>query len=185
MLDGLVIAVTVGRPVSIWGISIFNLNLLTPFKAKGPLFKGFPGKILRALGCIPVQRRYIFIWTLTHHFSLDLTSNDVKKNAGHLDNSLLQKETWDAFKNGRSLLLFPEGTSHNEAHILHLKGSFSHLTLSNLSLDGLAWMLFDFYDSTNGNIQVPILPCGITYTNKDRFRSQVELQYIFNSVSQN
>lgn len=40
-------------------------------------------------------------------------------------------------------------------------------------------MIFEFYDDTDGKYEVPIQVSGITYLNKDRFRSQVVVQYEF------
>jgi len=140
LLDGLVIGSTTGRPISVW--------------AKSGLFKGISGKILRALGVIPVKRR----------MDISEAKEKTPKLGSYLDNSELQKETFKALKEGRMLALFPEGTSHSEAHILHLK-------------DGISWMILEFYGATNGEIEVPILPCGITYLNKDKWRSQVFIQY--------
>jgi len=137
LLDGLVLGSTAGRPISIW--------------AKSGLYAGIGGVILRALGCIPVRRK------------VDVTESQ-KGATQRMDNSELQGETFKALQDGRMLCLFPEGTSHSESHILHLK-------------DGISWMIFDFYDSCNGEIEVPIQPCGITYLNKDKWRSQVVIQY--------
>ena len=44
-----------------------------------------------------------------------------------VDNTELQAETFKALKDGRALCLFPEGTSHSESHILHLKGKILKL----------------------------------------------------------
>lgn len=35
---------------------------------------------------------------------------------------MIKKETFKAFKEGNVMCIFPEGTSHSEPHILHLKG---------------------------------------------------------------
>lgn len=48
--------------------------------------------------------------------------------------------------------------------------------------DGISWIKFQYYDSTDGQSDVPLIPCGIVYLNKDRWRSPVVIQYEFFSI---
>lgn len=47
------------------------------------------------------------------------------QQAARVDNRKLEEETFRAFQEGRVIVVFPEGTSHSEAHILALKGRVS------------------------------------------------------------
>lgn len=102
-----------------------------------------------------------------------------------MDNSELEKETFRAFNEGRAMCVFPEGTSHSESHMLHLKGTpvdssgifiINNFLFNTYNTDGVAWMKFQYFDQNNGTKDVPIIPCGITYTNKHKWRSQVVCQ---------
>lgn len=136
-LDILLIGVTCGHPVGFW--------------AKSTLFKGFTGWWVRSLGALPVRRK--------------MDESDSSKNSkNHVDNSELEKQTFQAFQQGRVMCVFPEGTSHSEAHLLQIK-------------DGVSWTVFDYFDANDGKHAVPIIPCGINYISKDRWRSQVVIHY--------
>jgi len=137
MLDPVLIGTTCGRMVGVWG--------------KASLFKGPAGVLLRAVGCVPVNRKQ------------DAT-DAASQQAVRMDNSKLEEESFTAFKEGRVIALFPEGTSHSEAHLLALK-------------DGVSWTKFDILDKTDGKMDIPIIPCGITYITKHKWRSQVVVHY--------
>jgi 1-acyl-sn-glycerol-3-phosphate acyltransferase len=101
------------------------------------------------MGVIPVKRR--------------MDNAEIQSPNTRMDNSQLEQETYRAFDEGRAMCVFPEGTSHSESHILHLK-------------DGTSWTLFEYITKQNGKKSLPVVPCGITYINKHRWRSQVLVQ---------
>jgi 1-acyl-sn-glycerol-3-phosphate acyltransferase len=64
-------------------------------------------------------------------------ANNASAKPERVDNTQLQAETFGALKSGRMLCLFPEGTSHSEAHILKLKGQYTQNYLTSLQMEYL------------------------------------------------
>lgn len=120
------------------------------FWAKAPLFKGVAGKLLSLLGAVPVQR------------AKDQPNSD---SSSRLDNSALFTHSVNALREGRSLVLFPEGVSYTEAHLMPVK-------------TGCARVVQEYEDKREeGEPKVAILPVGISYVQKDRWRSQVHVEF--------
>ncbi|KAG5439752.1 hypothetical protein PCANB_000034 [Pneumocystis canis] len=122
------------------------------FWAKNSIFKINPiiAKILYNLGVIPVDRE---------------TKN----------NHMLFETTFKSLENLETLAIYPEGTSHTSPHLLDLK-------------DGVSWVALQYkYNLFNHNTQlseisnkfndVTLLPIGITYTEKFKYRSNVIVTY--------
>jgi len=86
------------------------------------------------------------------------------QQAARVDNTKLEEESFRAFQEGRVIVVFPEGTSHSEAHLLALK-------------DGVSWTKFEIFDRTDGKMDIPVVPCGISYITKHKWRSQVVVHY--------
>ncbi|KAJ7274413.1 hypothetical protein B0H12DRAFT_1088579 [Mycena haematopus] len=106
------------------------------------------GSILSSSGAIPVRR------------------NPDKADAGASNAALFAAST-AALAQNQVIGVFPEGTSYTEPAIAQI-------------LSGAAWAALEFMRSqhTSGkNGSVVIIPVGIVYTNKSKFRSRVRVQY--------
>eukprot|EP01121_Diplochlamys_sp_Union-15-3_P008186 TRINITY_DN2156_c0_g1_i1.p1 TRINITY_DN2156_c0_g1~~TRINITY_DN2156_c0_g1_i1.p1 ORF type:complete len:233 (+),score=25.36 TRINITY_DN2156_c0_g1_i1:56-754(+) len=138
ILDPLLVAFTCGRSDS-------------HFWAKAPLFVGPIGWILRKLGAVPVQR------------SQDVKTQDSKSPASQRLETLFNS-SYTVLEKEECLVIFPEGTSYTEPHILPLKTGIARLVV------GLA-------KKSDGKLLVPIVPVGLNYIVKDKWRSSVLIQY--------
>ncbi|KAF8206458.1 hypothetical protein K438DRAFT_1714843 [Mycena galopus ATCC 62051] len=106
------------------------------------------GSILSSSGAIPVRR------------------NPDKADAGTSNAALFAAST-AALARNRVIGVFPEGTSYTEPAIVQI-------------LSGAAWAALEFMRSqhANGKIgSIAIIPVGIVYTDKSKFRSRVRVQY--------
>lgn len=109
------------------------------FAAKDSLFKGrIMRAVLGALGAVPVQRR--------------------DDHGGSANNDAAFAAMFDVLKGGAAIGIFPEGLSHDEAHLSRLKTGAARLVLG-------------------AGVPVPIVPCGLTFIHPKRFRSRVLVQY--------
>jgi 1-acyl-sn-glycerol-3-phosphate acyltransferase len=70
------------------------------------------------------------------------------------------KEAVESLSRGDTLLMFPEGRSHSEPALAPLKS-------------GVARMALEAEESSNWKLGVKIVPLGLTYHRKHRFRSRV------------
>ncbi|KAG5519760.1 hypothetical protein PMAC_000033 [Pneumocystis sp. 'macacae'] len=118
------------------------------FWAKNSIFKmsSIVAKILYNMGIIPVDRE---------------TKN----------NNTLFEITFNALEKLEALAIYPEGTSHTSPHLLDLK-------------DGVSWVAFQYkYNIFDHNVErekmpnklnnLVLLPVGITYLEKFKYRSNV------------
>ncbi len=114
------------------------LNRRVRFLAKSTLFENVFGRIPSlAFGAIPVYRK---------KDGQDTAKNDSMFSA-----------VYDAFKNNAWVLIFPEGSSHDETQLLPLKTGAARMAIG----------------AELENLQ--ILPIGITYETKHHFRSRVNV----------
>jgi glycerol-3-phosphate O-acyltransferase / dihydroxyacetone phosphate acyltransferase len=79
---------------------------------------------------------------------------DTSKNEGTLVASV------DALVQGRAITLFPEGKSHSEPQLAELKTGAARIAL----------------EATRKGAQVKLVPVGITYEAKNRFKSRVHVE---------
>jgi glycerol-3-phosphate O-acyltransferase/dihydroxyacetone phosphate acyltransferase len=121
----------------------------THFWAKSTLFKGAIGWLFRQLGAIPVARRQ----DTTADQQFDPRANDK-----------LFESSYEILQEGASLFIFPEGKSYTAAHIQEIKTGASRLVLNLLK-------------KTEGKVAVPIVPVGLNYVQKNKFRSNVLISY--------
>ncbi|KAJ7650307.1 hypothetical protein FB45DRAFT_887547 [Roridomyces roridus] len=105
------------------------------------------GPILSSSGAIPVRR------------------NPDKADSG-LANASLFDATTRALAQNQVIGVFPEGTSYTEPAIAQI-------------LSGAAWAALEFMRSQQGKgvRSVVIVPVGIVYTDKSKFRSRVNMVY--------
>lgn len=117
------------------------------FWAMAPLFKGFGGWLISALGAVPVQRR-----------------DDNQGQSVEAANAKLFEGSYAVLKEAESMFIFPEGKSYTEPHLQPFKTGTIRLALG-------------FLKETKGMTSVPIIPCGLNYINKHKFRSEVFVQF--------
>ncbi len=111
------------------------------FLAKSTLFENPVGKTtMEAFGALPVYR------------SSD--GNDTSKNDSMFD------ACRDRFAEGRSIVMFPEGTSHSDPMMKRLKTGAARIALSTQAQ----------------GTDVHIVPVGLFYEAKDTFRSRVAVE---------
>lgn len=75
--------------------------------------------------------------------------------------------TFKALSEGLAVALFPEGTSYTETKIMQVK-------------DGAAWAALEYTkwakdEDLKQHETVKIIPAAIVYTNKSKYRSQVDI----------
>lgn len=80
-----------------------------------------------------------------------------------MDNSRMFKETYSKLHEGRAVCIFPEGTSHDRSHFLQLKAGVAFMALGAMANHG-----------TKG---IKLISCGLTYFNRDQFRSDVIIEF--------
>jgi 1-acyl-sn-glycerol-3-phosphate acyltransferase len=112
------------------------------FMAKGTLFSSpVKNRILRSLNMIPINRR----------------GEGATKGVSNQDSF---EACYQILKEGKCLLIFPEGTSHLERHLRELKSGTARIALEA--------------EKRNGNkLGIKVVPLGLNYLDADRFRSRV------------
>jgi 1-acyl-sn-glycerol-3-phosphate acyltransferase len=109
------------------------------FAAKDTLFKGrIMRAVLGALGAVPIKRR--------------------DDHGGATDNDAAFSAMFGVLRDAGAIGIFPEGLSHDEAHLGRLKTGAARLALGS-------------------PVPVTIVPCGLTFIHPKRFRSRVLVQY--------
>ncbi|MEZ4453759.1 MAG: 1-acyl-sn-glycerol-3-phosphate acyltransferase [Nannocystaceae bacterium] len=115
------------------------------FAAKDVLFRS---RLLRpflgALGAVPIARR-------SDH------------GEGAVDNASAFESLFAVMAAGRSMGIFPEGLSHDEAQVQRLKTGAARIAL------GMA--------ARHPEVKLQIIPCGLNYVRRGRFRGRVLVQY--------
>ena len=82
---------------------------------------------------------------------------------GQLDNQSAFDALFDVLATGRAMGIFPEGISHNESQLQGLKTGAARIAL------GL--------DKKYPDVPVRLVPCGLNYIHRHRFRSSVLVQF--------
>jgi 1-acyl-sn-glycerol-3-phosphate acyltransferase len=119
------------------------------FLAKEPLFRTpVVGSMVRAVNCQPVYRQQ--------------DNADLTKNRTTFERARKILET------GGALAIFPEGTSHDDPELRTLKTGLARIALGAADALRLAPV-------EGGGLQV--IPAGLYYSDKGRFRSQALLCY--------
>eukprot|EP01117_Protostelium_nocturnum_P018553 TRINITY_DN7785_c0_g1_i1.p1 TRINITY_DN7785_c0_g1~~TRINITY_DN7785_c0_g1_i1.p1 ORF type:complete len:478 (-),score=156.24 TRINITY_DN7785_c0_g1_i1:34-1467(-) len=121
------------------------------FWAKSTIFKNpVQGWLLRALGVVPVYRK--------------MDAGKDGANVDRMNNEDLQRQAQNLAEAGRVMVVFPEGQSHSLTKMIPLK-------------DGTSWTKLTYFEHYDGKKDIPVIPCGITYINKSRWRTQMVLNY--------
>ena len=138
LIDPILIITTCGRKVH--------------FAAKDSLFAGrLMRTLLHGLGAVPIKRR-------------DDRDGDAKQasDAAPVDNDAAFDAMFAVLGDGGAIGIFPEGLSHDEAHLSRLKTGAARLALGA---------------AARSHRKITIVPCGLTFIHPKRFRSRVLVQY--------
>ncbi|CCA73592.1 related to glycerol-3-phosphate-acyltransferase-Laccaria bicolor [Serendipita indica DSM 11827] len=100
-----------------------------------------------------------------------LASGVIPVDRGSKDNRKLFAGTFDALSQDDAVALFPEGTSYTLPRIVQVK-------------DGASWSALEYMKwvaeggkNTNNGKELVIIPAGITYTDKSKYRSSAVIEY--------
>jgi len=115
------------------------------FAAKDKLFQFPMSLILGALGAVPIARK------------MDRAPGEA------VDNTRALSAMYEVLAAGRAVGIFPEGLSHDAAHLARLRS-------------GAARVALDAADRQEG-VLVRVIPCGLTYMRRKNFRSRVLVQF--------
>jgi glycerol-3-phosphate O-acyltransferase/dihydroxyacetone phosphate acyltransferase len=83
-------------------------------------------------------------------------------HAGGVDNEKAFSRLYELIEGGECVCIFPEGTSHNESQLVQLKTGTARIALNV---------------ANRGKVSASIVPCGLNYINRHRFRSQALLNF--------
>tara|TARA_R110002096_G_scaffold18537_1_gene63123 strand:+ start:75 stop:1448 length:1374 start_codon:yes stop_codon:yes gene_type:complete len=85
-----------------------------------------------------------------------------EEHDGEVDNSGAFDRLFEVIEAGDCIGVFPEGVSHTESQLVKLKTGTARIALSV---------------AARGKVRVTIMPCGLNYMHRDRFRSQVLIEF--------
>ncbi|MCZ6827586.1 MAG: lysophospholipid acyltransferase family protein, partial [Gammaproteobacteria bacterium] len=85
-----------------------------------------------------------------------------EEHDGEVDNRQAFEKLYEVIEAGNCMGIFPEGISHAESQMVRLKTGTARIALSV---------------SARGKAGVKIIPCGLNYINRHRFRSQVLIEF--------
>jgi 1-acyl-sn-glycerol-3-phosphate acyltransferase len=151
LLDPVMIVTTCGRTVS--------------FAAKDVLFRSPVLRLfLNALGCVPIRRKHDKDGAeAAAPAAPPPTAAPGTPEAEPVDNSQAFEALFDILAQGRTMGIFPEGISHDEAQLQRLKTGAARIVL------GMA--------ERHPGVVVKIVPCGLTYVRRKHFRGRVLVQF--------
>ena len=85
-----------------------------------------------------------------------------EEHDGEVDNQKAFERLYDVIESGDCMGIFPEGISHAESQLVKLKTGTARIALSV---------------TARGQADVRIIPCGLNYIHRHRFRSQVLIEF--------
>lgn len=85
-----------------------------------------------------------------------------EEHDGEVDNQKAFETLYEVIEAGNCMGIFPEGVSHAESKILKLKTGAARIALTV---------------SARGKTAVQMIPCGLNYIHRHRFRSQVLIEF--------
>jgi glycerol-3-phosphate O-acyltransferase/dihydroxyacetone phosphate acyltransferase len=85
-----------------------------------------------------------------------------EEHDGDVDNSDAFDKLYEVIEAGECMGIFPEGVSHTESQLSKLKTGTARIALSV---------------AARGKVKVTIIPCGLNYIHRHRFRSQVSIEF--------
>ena len=80
-----------------------------------------------------------------------------------LDNSFMFSESCKKLKENKAICIFPEGTSHDNSHLLEIKPGVAYIALEAMTKYGVK--------------NIKIISCGFSYFSRDEFRSDLVLEF--------
>ena len=83
-------------------------------------------------------------------------------HGGEVDNSKAFDKLYEVMELGNCMGIFPEGVSHVESQLAKLKTGTARIALAV---------------AARGKVKVTIVPCGLNYIHRHRFRSQVLIEF--------
>jgi glycerol-3-phosphate O-acyltransferase / dihydroxyacetone phosphate acyltransferase len=86
----------------------------------------------------------------------------VEEHAGPVNNEAAFERLFASLETGVSVGIFPEGVSHTGSQLTRLKTGAARIALGVVA---------------RGKVRVTIVPCGLTYVHRHRFRSQALVHY--------
>lgn len=84
------------------------------------------------------------------------------EQGGEVDNENAFQRLYEVIEAGNCMGVFPEGVSHVESQLAKLKTGTARIALAV---------------AARGKVKVTIIPCGLNYIHRHRFRSQVLLEF--------
>ncbi|KAI8637532.1 hypothetical protein BD408DRAFT_353596 [Parasitella parasitica] len=81
----------------------------------------------------------------------------------HVDQGVLYEKVHERLNQNESIVIFPEGGSHDRSEMLPLKAGFAIMALSAMA--------------ENKNLKIKIVPVGLNYFHPHRFRSRAVVSY--------
>jgi len=85
-----------------------------------------------------------------------------EEHDGEVDNQKAFEKLYAVIESGDCMGIFPEGISHAESQLVKLKTGTARIALAA---------------SARGKAEVKIVPCGLNYIHRHRFRSQVLIEF--------
>ncbi len=85
-----------------------------------------------------------------------------EEHDGEVDNSKAFDKLFEVIEGGDCMGIFPEGVSHTESQLAKLKTGTARIALAV---------------AARGKVNVTIIPCGLNYIHRHRFRSQVLIEF--------
>ena len=85
-----------------------------------------------------------------------------EEHDGEVDNQKAFERLYEVIESGDCMGIFPEGISHAESQLVKLKTGTARIALSV---------------TARGQADVKIIPCGLNYIHRHRFRSQVLIEF--------
>jgi glycerol-3-phosphate O-acyltransferase/dihydroxyacetone phosphate acyltransferase len=85
-----------------------------------------------------------------------------EEHDGDVDNQSAFDRLYDVIESGNCVGVFPEGISHTESQLIKLKTGTARIALAV---------------ANRGKAEVRIIPCGLNYIHRHRFRSQVLIEF--------
>ena len=146
LIDPILIITTCGRKVH--------------FAAKDSLFKGrIMRALLRGLGAVPVARKVEADGAAAAREPVGPARDGAE--LGKVNDAAFE-HMFSVLAQGGAIGIFPEGISHDEAHLAKLKTGAARLALGG---------------AARAQVAIPIVPCGLTFIHPKRFRSRVLVQF--------
>ena len=85
-----------------------------------------------------------------------------EEHDGEVDNQHAFEKFYEVIESGNCMGVFPEGVSHTESQLVKLKTGTARIALAV---------------AVRGKVLVKIIPCGLNYIHRHRFRSQVLIEF--------